>query len=135
MESGEEKGETEQLDLNMLRPAFTQQLAAHLLAGKSINLYAPHGRGRRQTLDDLMSLLLDVKVQKIDLKRERNNWENWLKETLKLPCQAIVIIHNVEYSICAFQDAELDLKVFTLLCVSEQPMGDKDMLEIEILSI
>ncbi|MDQ6977243.1 MAG: hypothetical protein Q9M75_03945 [Ghiorsea sp.] len=74
----------------MLRPAFTQQLAAYLLAGESVNLHAPHGRGRRQTLEDLLTLLAGVQVQKIDLKREQDMWNDWLKETLTLSGQVIV---------------------------------------------
>jgi len=116
----------------MLRPAFTQQLADHLLSGKSVNLHAPHGRGRRQTLEDLLPLLSGVQVQKIDLKREQDIWHTWLKETLTLSGQVIVILHNIEY-ITQVQKAALPrLKVFTLLCVSELPIGDKDMLDVEI---
>ncbi|WP_038248061.1 hypothetical protein [Ghiorsea bivora] len=116
----------------MLRPAFMKQLADHLLAGESVNLYAPHGRGRRQTLEDMLPLLAGVQVQKIDLKREQNKWGSWFKETLTLSGQVIVIIHNIEYVTQAQKAALSRLKVFTLLCVSELPMGDKDMLEVEI---
>ncbi|MDQ6980522.1 MAG: hypothetical protein Q9M46_03520 [Ghiorsea sp.] len=119
----------------MLRPAFTQQLAAYLLAGESVNLHAPHGRGRRQTLEDLLTLLAGVQVQKIDLKREQDMWNDWLKETLTLSGQVIVILHNVEYITQAQKAVLPRLKVFTLLCVSELAMGDKDMLEIEISEV
>ncbi|MDQ6984575.1 MAG: hypothetical protein Q9M44_07645 [Ghiorsea sp.] len=78
----------------MLRPAFTQQLADHLLSGQSIYLVSPHGRGRRQTLEDLLPLLSRVTVQKIDLKRQQDTWERWLERTLALSSQAVVIIHN-----------------------------------------
>lgn len=116
----------------MLRPVFTQQLADHLLAGQSVNLVSPHGRGRRQTLEDLMPLLSDVKVQKIDLKREQDMWNSWLKETLALSGQPIVIIHNIEHLGKDREAAFASLKVFALLCVSELPMGDEGMFEIEI---
>ncbi|HID36541.1 MAG TPA: hypothetical protein EYP39_04075 [Ghiorsea sp.] len=116
----------------MHRPTFIKQLTAYLLAGKSVNLHAPHGRGRRQTLENLLTVLVGVQVQKIDLKREQGMWNDWLKETLTLSGQVIVIIHNIEY-ITQVQKAALpSLKAFTLLCVSELSMGDKDMLEIEI---
>ncbi len=81
----------------MLRPAFTQALADTLLAGNHVNLVSPHGRGRRQTLLDLETLLGDVVVRKIDLKREQNIWQTWLDDTLSLNGQIIVIIHNIEY--------------------------------------
>ena len=53
----------------MLRPEFTQQLAARLLSGDSINMQGEHGTGRRQTLDDLISLLPDnVTLLKANLR-------------------------------------------------------------------
>lgn len=114
------------------RPKFTQALADTLLAGKHVNLISPHGRGRRQTLIDLISLLDDVQVAKIDLKREQKQWQTWLEETLSLHGQVIVIIHNIEH-IKQYQKQALNaLKKFTLLCVSELAMHDKRMLEIEI---
>ncbi len=119
----------------MLRPAFTQQLADHLLSGESVNLHAPHGRGRRQTLEDLLSLISDVQVQKIDLKREQNKWGYWLKKTLTLSGQVIVILHNIEHMTSHQREAFNDLKQFTVLSVSEQVMNDPNMLEIEIPKI
>ena len=116
----------------MLRPAFTQVLADTLLAGKHVNLISPHGRGRRQTLLDLETLLDDVVVRKIDLKREQYTWKEWLEETLRLNGQVIVIIHNIE---CINQQQKKDLndlKKLTLLCVSEQPLADESMIKIEI---
>jgi len=41
----------------ILRPAFTRELALRLQQGASINLTAPHGLGRRRTLQDLRTLL------------------------------------------------------------------------------
>ncbi|HKI61126.1 MAG TPA: hypothetical protein VKA31_02425 [Mariprofundaceae bacterium] len=41
----------------LLRPDFTQALAARLQQGASINLTASHGLGRRRTLQDLRALL------------------------------------------------------------------------------
>jgi len=116
----------------MMRPVFTQDLADTLLAGKHVNLVSPHGRGRRQTLLDLETFLLDVAVRKVDLKREQDIWKEWLEETLSLNGQVIVIIHNVEYIKQYQQQALDDLMKFTLLCVSEQPLADKSMLNIEI---
>jgi len=52
-----------------LRPALTRALAARLLDGASINLTAPHGLGRRRTLQDLRSVLPPVtRVLHADLK-------------------------------------------------------------------
>ena len=116
----------------MLRPAFTQQLADHLLSGKSVNLHAPHGRGRRQTLEDVLSLLSGVQVQKIDLKREQNKWNSWLKETLTLSAQGIVIIHNIEHMTSRQREVFNALRKFTVLSVSEQVMNEPNMVEIEI---
>jgi len=107
-------------------------LADTLLVGKHVNLISPHGRGRRQTLLDLESLLGDVTVRKIDLKREQNKWQPWLEETLRLTGQVVIIIHNIEYILDTQKQGLDDLKQFILLCVSEQPMHDKAMLEIEI---
>ncbi len=116
----------------MKRPKFTQALADTLLAGTHVNLVSPHGRGRRQTLLDLEPLLGDVVVRKIDLKREQDKWELWLENTLTLDIQVIVIIHNIEYIKQHHKQAMNALEKFTLLCVSEQPLMDKGMLEIEI---
>ena len=116
----------------MLHPAFTQALADTLLAGNHVNLVSPHGRGRRQTLLDLETLLVDVVVRKIDLKREQSKWQTWLDDTLSLNGQVIVIVHNIEYIKQQHQQTLSDLKKFTLLCVSEQPLADKSMLNIEI---
>ena len=132
MGCGKEKGCAQQLNLIMLRPVFTQDLADALLAGKHVNLVSPHGRGRRQTLLDLETFLLDVVVRKIDLKREQDTWKEWLEGTLSLNSQVIVIIHNIEYIKQYQQQALDDLMKFTLLCVSEQPFADKSMLNIEI---
>lgn len=41
---------------DLLRPDFTRELAARLLAGESINLTATHGLGRRRTLTDLRAI-------------------------------------------------------------------------------
>jgi len=129
---GKEKGRAQQLNLIMMRPVFTQDLAGILLAGKHVNLVSPHGRGRRQTLLDLETFLLDVVVRKIDLKREQDTWKEWLEGTLSLNAQVIVIIHNVEYIKHHQKQAMNDLKKFILLCVSKQPLADKSMLNIEI---
>ncbi len=128
----EEKSCAEQLNLTMLRPAFTQALADTLLAGKHVNLVSPHGRGRRQTLLDLETILNDVTVSKIDLKREQGKWKIWLKDALSIKGQLIVVIHNIEYIMDDQKQALEDLKKFTLLCVSEQCLQDKSMIKIEI---
>ncbi len=119
-----EKGCTKQSDLIMLRPVFTNMLAEMLLAEKHVNLVSPHGRGRRQTLVDLETLLGDVLVRKIDLKREQDKWESWLKNTLTLDIQVIVIIHNIEH-IISNQEVSLQAlckqKNITCLCILEKP--------------
>jgi len=43
-----------------LRPEFTAALASRLLNGESIKLISPHGRGRRQTIADLTTILPDA---------------------------------------------------------------------------
>ncbi|MDQ6972084.1 MAG: hypothetical protein Q9M30_05495 [Mariprofundaceae bacterium] len=42
---------------SLLRPAFTHALATSLQLGASINLIAPHGLGRRRTVQDLRRIL------------------------------------------------------------------------------
>lgn len=116
----------------MLRLAFTQHLAKTLLAGKSVNLVSPHGRGRRQTLIDLISLLDDVYVAKIDLKREQNKWQSWFEKTLSLNGQVIVILHNIEGATDEQKQVFAMFQCFTLLYVSEQPMSDETLVGIEI---
>lgn len=119
----------------LLRPELTKQLADTLLAGKHVNLVSPHGRGRRRTLEDLKTLLpYGVLVQQIDLKRQQNMWKTWLEYTLSLSGQVVIIIHNIEY-INESQRLSLQaLKKFTLLCVSELPLSDKDLEIITLLS-
>lgn len=108
----------------LLRPAFTQALADTLLAGKHVNLVSPHGRGRRQTLIDLISLLDAVQVTKIDLKREQNALGKWLKHTLNLTGQVIVIIHNFDVVFSSAIKFDLERLAqqnnFTFLCVVER---------------
>ena len=116
----------------MKRPKFTQTLADTLLAGKHVNLISPHGRGRRQTLIDLISLLDDVQVAKIDLKREQKQWQTWFEKTLRLNGQVIVILHNIEYIKQYHKQALNALKKFTLLCVSERPLQDEGWVSIEL---
>jgi len=54
---------------SLLRPAFTKALAARLVAGESINLTAPHGYGRRQTVSELRSILpASMRVLYADMK-------------------------------------------------------------------
>ena len=106
----------------MKRPKFTQALADTLLACNHVNLVSPHGRGRRQTLLDLETLLGDVVVRKIDLKREQDTWKNWLDDTLSLNGQVIVIIHNIEYleEKCRYTLKPLSLsRNRSILCVLE----------------
>jgi len=53
----------------LLRPAFTRQLAMRLQHGECINLTAPHGFGRRRTLQDLRSVFPpDMGILHIDMK-------------------------------------------------------------------
>jgi len=116
----------------MLRPMFTRSLADMLRAGRHVNLIAPHGRGRRQTLADLLLLLTDIPVQKIDLKRERGEWASWLDKTLCMGGQVVVIIHNIEYMEGAQKAALQALKEQVLLCVSEKPLPYAWMRKVEI---
>ena len=65
----------------LLRPEFTQQLAARLLQGTNINLIGAHGQGRRRTLGDLQHLLADtIPIQKIDLQRDNIELSIWLMQ-------------------------------------------------------
>jgi len=123
----------------MLRPVFTKQLADTLLAGTSVNLFSPHGRGRRRTLEDLKTRLADdVEVYQIDLKRQQDMWQTWFDEVLMRRGQVVVIIHNIEYitlkqtdNIFAFKKKLTPNKI-TLLYVSEQPLYDNAMQSIEL---
>jgi len=117
----------------MLRPRFTQQLADVLLTGISVNLFSPHGRGRRRALEDLKTRLPDdVKVYQIDLKREQGMWQTWFDEVLEMRGQAIVIIHNIEHMTVIQTKKAFALRKFTLLYVSEHPLHDNDMQSIEL---
>lgn len=59
----------------LLRPEFTKQLAERLLQGESINLTAPHGFGRRRTLQDLKTLLpASMGVLQADMKDCANDY-------------------------------------------------------------
>ncbi|MDX8381833.1 MAG: hypothetical protein R8M14_06960 [Ghiorsea sp.] len=118
----------------MLPQMPTLQIVDALKVGKHVNLVSPHGRGRRQTLIDVQVLLSGLKVQKIDLKRQQYLWEAWLEQTLAMDGQVIVILHNIEY-LKGQQDILNRLKKFTLLCVSELPLNDKNFQNAEIVCL
>ncbi|MDQ6956011.1 MAG: hypothetical protein Q9M21_02325 [Mariprofundaceae bacterium] len=100
-----------------LRVEFTYQLLESLLQGKSINLIAPHGQGRRRTLQDLRSILpeawrvfqvdmRDVEKRQISLLHallEQRKYENitnihdFMAEMNKTSTYHLVIIHNLEF--------------------------------------
>lgn len=78
-----------------LRPEFTAQLAARLLAGESINLIGAHGQGRRRTLQDLQSLLPDrLSVQQVDLQRDNIDLKTWLIQFANIASPTLLILHN-----------------------------------------
>ncbi|MDQ7004578.1 MAG: hypothetical protein Q9N67_06560 [Ghiorsea sp.] len=109
-----------------------KQLVDMLLSRQSVNLHAPHGRGRRYILQRLQLQLVDVRVRKIDLKREQKQWDVWCEDVSCLSGQVIVIIHNIEF-LTAKQKSDLPrLRRFVLLCVSVLPMLDEGMALIEI---
>jgi len=59
----------ENMNEPLLRPEFTKALAERLVAGESINLTAPHGYGRRQTVSELRGILPDsMRVLFSDIK-------------------------------------------------------------------
>jgi len=118
----------------MLAQTPAIQIVDALIAGKHVNLVSPHGRGRRQTLIDVQALLPDLKVQKIDLKRQQNEWEGWLEQTLAMKGQVIVIIHNIEYLKHPRKTLNL-LEHFTLLCVSELPLAYPCMKEASVVEL
>jgi len=65
----------------LLRPEFTHSLAARLLQGASINLTAPHGLGRRRTVQDLRTLLPpDMFVLYADMKLCADDFTGTLSE-------------------------------------------------------
>lgn len=104
-------------DESMLRPLFTQQLAQRLMHGASINLVAPHGYGRRQTLRDLRSILppevsvlyADMKYYREDcagmlaalstqlnLKTVASNLCQLIEELALIDQPALLILHNID---------------------------------------
>ncbi|MES0371882.1 MAG: hypothetical protein ABUK11_06340 [Mariprofundaceae bacterium] len=78
-----------------LRPEFTKQLAARLLAGESINLIGAHGQGRRRTLQDLRSILpAKLSVHQLDLQRDSVNLGEWLTQFINITSPTLLILHN-----------------------------------------
>ena len=65
----------------LLRPEFTHSLAARLLQGARINLTAPHGLGRRRTVQDLRTLLPpDMLVLYADIKLCADDFAGTLRD-------------------------------------------------------
>ncbi len=108
----------------LLRPEFTQKLAAELAAGNSINLISPHGQGRRRTLQDLTSLLSSsLEVIQLDLRRQPFAVEQTVATFLKREKPGLLIIHNFDrlqnQSVIAQLKAIQTHTQFSLLTVSE----------------
>jgi len=81
----------------MLRHEFTHNLAERLLRGDSINLQGEHGLGRRQTVEELCSLLPEnISVSRLDIRRDKIDPERWLSESMVLPGRKILILHNFD---------------------------------------
>jgi len=102
----------------MLRPLFTRSLATGLLAGNSFVMVSPHGRGRRQTVVDLRTLLagrvftihLNMRDYCNDFKGLLNDamrqiggtqktpgsWSQFLDGIEKLADQSLLILHNFD---------------------------------------
>jgi len=115
---------------SLLRPSFTKKLAARLSQGASINLTAPHGMGRRRTLQDLLSVLPpDMRVLYTDMKFCLNDFPATLRELRAQarcddatianlgslieslsgnPAPALLILHNVDLLRSAAHDPLYD---------------------------
>jgi len=102
----------------LLRPEFTRVLARRLVQGESINMTAPHGYGRRQTLldlrrvlppgmrvlhanlkfclDDCSALLADLAVQAGLNPSEVHNLGQLLEAQARHLAPSLVILHNFD---------------------------------------
>lgn len=81
----------------MLRPEFTHRLAERLLRGESVNLQGAHGLGRRQTVEELRSLLPEyVFVSHLDIRRDKTDPDKWLSESMEVRERKILILHNFD---------------------------------------
>jgi len=128
----------------MLRPEFTRALAARLLQGASINLTAPHGLGRRRTVQDLRSVLPQgMPVLHADMKSSAADFPSTLsglcaqaglkdKDTANLgqlieslgqdPVPALLILHNVDLLKNAPHDPLFDTALLPYLArIAEYP--------------
>jgi len=120
-----------------LRPEFTKQLKRHLLKGESINLIAPHGQGRRRTLQDLRSLLpYSHSMQQLDLRRDRIDPNQWLSEVIDNSVKTLLILHNIDEpgpngapvnnpQFIAQLNRLQQLSNISLLCVSEHALDSQ----------
>lgn len=60
---------------SLLRPEFTRMLASRLAVGECINLTAPHGFGRRRTVEDLRIILSpEIRVLYADMKFRKDDF-------------------------------------------------------------
>jgi len=81
----------------MLRPEFTRLLAERLLRGDNINLQGEHGLGRRQTVNELCSLIPEeISVSRLDIRRDKVDPEQWLSKSIRLPGRKLLILHNFD---------------------------------------
>jgi len=81
----------------MLRPEFTRLLAERLLRGESINLQGEHGTGRRQTVEELCTLLPDdLSVYRFDFRRDQSDPNPWFSQSVSRKGKRLLILHNFD---------------------------------------
>lgn len=113
----------------MLRPGFTRLLAERLLRGDNINLQGDHGLGRRQTVEDLCSLLPEnVSICRLDIRRDRTNPDTWLSQSIEQKGEKLLILHNFD---------ELDLEKSSNRKFIEQlsEIADEDGISLLLVTV
>jgi len=124
--------------MNLLRPAFTRQLAERLLSGEHIQLVSPHGLGRRQTVTDLRSLLpAPITVTYIDLLRMDQQLLPAMIDACHTQQGAVVlIVHNIdqlnEQSLITQLNRLKPLPHVGLLCVCLTPLPALDAIPLTL---
>ncbi|HAI68908.1 MAG TPA: hypothetical protein DCM38_05650 [Gammaproteobacteria bacterium] len=65
--------------LHCLRPIFTQNLINTLQQGRSVNLIAPAGQGRRRLLEDIKSSPKNARIPFLDMKSYTDNYDGFIQ--------------------------------------------------------
>jgi len=124
----------------MLRPELTKTLLNKMLLGRHINLVSPHGRGRRQTVADVLSLKPEgITTLYIDLKRYEGNIEIWFKTSIntlhsnKNPHW--VILHNLDVTenrglIALIKQIQAFQYVSLLMVTTEALLSEKEVEQV-----